>query len=198
MTASNSQSVQEQRSLSQGVTLLLDQVADGDRKAADELFALVYSELRALAGGKMMGESSDHTLQSTALVHEVWLKLVGSQESPEWKNRGHFFAAASQAMRRILVDAARTRRRTKRGSGARKHELQDNDLICKEDEELLALDDALQLLHEQDSVKAELVNLRYFGGFTNAQAAEQLQISTATAERYWAFARAWLRTKLEE
>ncbi|MEM7558260.1 MAG: ECF-type sigma factor [Planctomycetota bacterium] len=86
--------------------MLLDQVADGDRKAADELFALVYSELRALAGGKMKGESSDHTLQSTALVHEVWLKLVGSQQSPEWKNRGHFFAAASQAMRRILVGGA--------------------------------------------------------------------------------------------
>ena len=179
------------------LTLLLDQVDSGDHTAADQLFSLVYEELRQLAASQMRSESSNHTLQSTALVHEAWIKLVGNRQTSEWKNRGHFFAAASQAMRRILVDAARTRQRDKRGGLSQQHELREGDLITKLDEDLIALNEALEQLQQEDSAKAELVDLRYFGGFTNKQAAEQLGISTATAERHWTFARAWLRTRLD-
>ena len=179
------------------VTVLLEQVDSGNRDAADHLFAVVYDELRQLAASQMRAESSSHTLQSTALVHEAWLKLIGSRERSEWKNRGHFFAAASQAMRRILVDAARARQRQKRGGTAQQQQLRDDDLIAKTDDDLLALNEALEQLEQQDRVKAELVNLRYFGGFTNKQAAEQLGISTATAERHWTFARAWLRSRMQ-
>lgn len=178
------------------VTLLLDSAAAGDREAADQLFAVVYNELKLMANAQMSTEANN-TLQSTALVHEVWIKLVGKQDGIQWNNRGHFFAAAAQAMRRILVDSARTRRRLKRGGGMNKLELQDHDLTIEQDEQLLALDEALQLLHAEDERKATLVNLRYFAGFTNAQAAEQLGISTATAERYWTYAKAWLRSKME-
>ena len=178
------------------VTLLLDSAAAGDRNAADQLFSVVYNELKQMANVQMSTEDNN-TLQSTALVHEVWIKLIGKQDGIQWNNRGHFFAAAAQAMRRILVDSARTRRRLKRGGGMNKLELQDHDLTVEQDDQLLALDEALQLLHAEDEKKATLVNLRYFAGFTNAQAAEQLGISTATAERYWTYAKAWLRTKME-
>ena len=150
-----------------------------------------------MANAQMLGEAKGNTLQSTALVHEVWIKLVGKQKGIHWNNRGHFFSAAAQAMRRILVDAARTRKRLKRGGNMQKVELHDYDLMIEEDEELLALDEALNMLEKEDAKKATLVNLRYFGGFTNMQAAEQLGISTATADRYWTFAKAWLRSKME-
>ena len=179
------------------VTLLLDAIAGGELEAADQLFAVVYDELRQMANSQMNSEAKDNTLQSTALVHEVWIKLIGKQDGIQWNNRRHFFAAAAQAMRRILVDAARTRKRIKRGGGMQKLELQEHDLTFEQDEELLALDEALKLFHEEDETKATLVNLRYFAGFTNAQAAEQLGISTATAERYWMYAKAWLRSKME-
>lgn len=181
----------------QSVTLLLEAISDGDRDAADHLFAIVYSELRRMATSQMLGEARNNTLQSTALVHEVWIKLIGKQDGIQWNNRGHFFSAAAQAMRRILVDAARSRKRIKRGGGMQKVELQDYDLVIEQDEQLLALDEALELLHKEDEIKANLVNLRYFAGFTNAQAAKQLGISTATADRHWTYAKAWLRSKME-
>lgn len=179
------------------LNLLLQAVSDGHRAAADRLFAIVYEELKRMANAQMSSESKDNTLQSTALVHEVWIKLIGKQDDVQWNNSGHFFAAAAQAMRRILVDAARSRRRIKRGGGMQKVELQDHDLTTQQDSELLALDEALEMLGEVDEKKARLVNLRYFAGLTNAQAAEQLGISTATADRYWTYARAWLRSKME-
>ena len=185
-------------STTQNVTLLLDQAASGNRIAADELFGVVYDELRRLAQVQLHGEACNHTLQSTALVHEVWLKLIGNQSKSSWNNRNHFFAAAAQAMRRILVDSARARKRIKRGGDKKRMELREGDLIFQRDDELLALEEALELLRKEDEQKVNLVCLRYFGGFTNAEAAEQLGISTATAERYWAYARAWLRKCIED
>jgi len=179
------------------VTLLLEQVVGGDSDAANQLFSVVYAELKQLAAKHMKNEAQQHTLQSTALVHEVWLKLIGSRDDPNWKNRKHFFAACAQAMRRILVDSAKTRKRVKRGGDNQKFELQEQDLIDRHDEELLALDEALELLRKEDPQKAELVCLRYFGGFTNQQAAEQLGISPSTADRHWSFAKAWLRAKID-
>ena len=179
------------------LTLLLEEASNGQREAADKLFAIVYEELKRMANAQVSSEAKGNTLQSTALVHEVWIKLIGKQEGIQWNNRGHFFAAAAQAMRRILVDAARSRRRLKRGGGMQKVELQDHDLTIEQDDQLLALDEALELLCEQDEKKARLVNLRYFAGLTNAQAAEQLGVSTATADRYWTYAKAWLRSKME-
>lgn len=181
----------------QNITLLLDQAAGGDRSASDELFGVVYDELRRLASGQLRSEADNQTLQSTALVHEVWLKLIGNQSPISWNNRSHFFAAAAQAMRRILVDSARARKRIKRGGGNVKFELREDDLIFQRDDDLLALDEALELLRVEDEQKVNLVCLRYFAGFTNAEAAEQLGISTATAERYWAYSKAWLRKKIE-
>ena len=179
------------------ITQMLDAAAAGEPDAANELFGLVYDELRQLAGHQMKQESISHTLQSTALVHEVWIKLVGDRNDQSWQNRSHFFAAAAQAMRRILVDAARARKRIKRGGGKAKLEIRDDDLVSLQDEELIALDEALELLQADDDIKARLVDLRFFAGFTNAQASEQLGLSTATGERYWAFAKAWLRNKIE-
>lgn len=179
------------------VTLLLEQVSSGDRNAANQLFDLVYDQMKKLATSQMKKESINHTLQSTALVHEAWIKMIGSRAEPAWNNRGHFFAAAAQAMRRILVDAARERQRQKRGGKNQGFELREDQFSIRQDDDLLALDEALDQLKAKDPVKAELVNMRYFGGFTNKQAAEQLGISTATAERYWVFARAWLRSRVE-
>lgn len=179
------------------VTLLLDSISNGNREATDQLFAIVYDELKRMASAQMVGEAKDNTLQSTALVHEVWIKLIGKRDDIQWNNRGHFFAAAAQAMRRILVDAARSRKRLKRGGAMQKVELQDYDLLIEQDEQLLALDEALELLHKEDEKKAALVNMRYFAGLTIAQAAEQLEISTATADRYWIYAKAWLRTRMD-
>lgn len=178
------------------ITRLLEAVSLGDRDAANKLFGVVYDELKRMAGSKMRMEKSQ-TLQSTALVHEVWLKLIGDREEHAWKSRGHFFATAALAMRRILVDAARARKRLKRGGDAVRFEIREDDLITRQDDDLIALDEALEMLREVDEKKADLVCLRYFGGLTNAQAAEQLDISPATAERYWAFAKAWLRSRIE-
>jgi RNA polymerase sigma factor (TIGR02999 family) len=178
------------------ITRLLDSVATGDRRAADDLFMLVYEELKRIAADQMNREANQ-TLQSTALVHEVWLKLIGKENAPQWNGRRHFFAAAAQAMRRILVDAARARKRKKRGGSNVKVQLREDDWVTQSDDDLIALDEALEIFGEQEPVKAKLVNLRYFGGLTNQQAAEQLEISTATAERYWTYAKAWLRAKIE-
>lgn len=179
------------------LTQILDDVATGEPGAADRLFVIVYDKLRQLASRQLANMPSDFTLQSTALVHELWLKLFGDGQTTSWKNREHFFAAAAQAMRHILVDAARARQRLKRGGQSAKFELRDTDLLVDADENLLALDAALTLLQQQDEAKVKLIELRYFAGMTNAEAAKQLGISTATAERYWAFARAWLRREIE-
>lgn len=176
------------------VSRLLTAVANGDRHAAAALLPLVYDELRGLAAQRMNLEAPGHTLQPTALVHEAYLRLVGNQT---FENRGHFFAAAAEAMRRILIDYARRKKRSKNGGTHQRRELPD-DLAVPTDreDELLALDQALSRLAEADPEKARLVELRYFGGLTGDQAAEVLGISASTADRHWVFARAWLRREL--
>lgn len=183
------------------VTQLLLAAEQGDPKAIDELFPLVYSELRKLAAAKLALETPGQTLQATALVHEVYLRLVGSEsrtafeQSPaqHWNSRGHFFGAAAEAMRRILVEAARRRSRLKRGGDRERVELELDELIEGEsDETLLAVDEALTRFSLEDPQKASLVKLRYFGGLTMNEAAMALGISLATAERHWRYARAKL------
>jgi RNA polymerase sigma factor (TIGR02999 family) len=177
------------------VTRLLDAAAGGDRKAAADLLPLVYEELRKLAAVRMAVESPDQTLQPTALVHEAYLRLI---DVPRWENRGHFFAAAAEAMRRILVDAARRKAAAKHGGEFARLELQPDLAAAPETrEDLVALDDALDRLAGEDRLKAELVKLRYFAGLSLAEAAAALGLSERTAGRHWAFARAWLRRAVE-
>ncbi len=175
------------------VTRLLDAAARGERVAADQLLPLVYDELRKLAAARLANEPSGQTLQATALVHEAYLRLVGDDPCRAFDGRGHFFAAAAEAMRRILVDRARNRRRQKRGGGRRRVQI-DLEAILVEPpgDDLLALDEALKSLAREDPVGAELVGLRAFAGLTLAESAEVLGISRRTADRYWAYARAWL------
>ncbi len=180
------------------VTRLLAQIETGDPNATSELFTMVYEELRRMAAAQVRNEAPGRTLQATALVHEVWLRLVGGPSQQEFANRKHFFVAAAESMRRILVDAARARRRLKRGGGNAPLSLMPHDAVqMPPDDQLLDLDNALGELQELDGTKADLVKLRYFAGMTNAEAAEHLEISTATAERYWAFARSWLKVRME-
>jgi RNA polymerase sigma factor (TIGR02999 family) len=180
------------------VSTILAAIGQGDPQAASQLLPLVYDELRRLAAQRLVNEPSGQTLQPTALVHEAYLRLVESNGNAEWDNRGHFFAAAAEAMRRILVENARRRRSLKRGGDRERLEL---DLVQpasdESDDDLLALDEALSQFAEKDARKAELVKLRFYGGCTGAQAARMLGISEATAERYWAFARAWLHRKIK-
>ncbi len=180
------------------VTRLLEAAKAGDRNAAVDLLPLVYEELRKLAAVRMAGESPDQTLQPTALVHEAYLRLVGPADADRWDHRGHFFAAAAEAMRRILVDAARRKAATRHGGGFARLELDPDAAAAPEiREDLIALDEALDRLATEDSLKAELVKLRYFGGLTLAEAAAALGLSERTAGRHWAFARAWLRREVE-
>lgn len=173
------------------VTRLLEAASRGDRQAAAELLPLVYDELRALAAAQMAHERPSQTLNATALVHEAYLKLVGDQR---FDGRGHFFAAAAEAMRRILVDHARARLATKRGGGATRDPIAPDDIAAPApDDELLALDEALDGLAAEYPEHAELVKLRYFAGLTADQAARALGISPSTADRRWNYARAWLR-----
>lgn len=173
------------------VTQLLDAAHRGDRLAAAELLPLVYAELRKLAAAKLAHEAAGHSLDATALVHEAYLKLVGGQQ---FDGRGHFFGAAAEAMRRILVDQARVRNALKRGGGARREELESGHRIASSpDVELLALDEALDRLAEEHPDHAELVKLRYFAGLSADEAAAILGISPSTADRRWTFARAWLK-----
>ncbi|HET6575569.1 MAG TPA: sigma-70 family RNA polymerase sigma factor [Fimbriiglobus sp.] len=175
------------------VTQLLDAAAAGDAKAAAELLPLVYAELRALAAHHLAGEKPGQTLQATALVHEAYIRLVGPDPGQQFNGRGHFFAAAAEAMRRILVDAARRKGREKHGGGRLRLDLEDIPVEeDDEDDKLIALDPALDALARFDPVKAELVKLRYFAGLTIEQSAACLDISPATAKRHWAVARAWL------
>src|SRR5262245_11776229 len=177
---------------------ILSTIARGEPQAAERLLPLVYDELRQLAARQLARESAGQTLQATALVHEAYLRLVSSPAGAgadpyRWDTRGHFFAAAAEAMRRILVERARSKGRRKRGGGARRLELGELDLaVPPPDDDLLALDEALARLEEEDRTKAELVKLRFFAGLSVEQAAAALGISRATADRYWRFARAWL------
>lgn len=179
------------------ITQMLEAIAHGDRLAADELLPVVYDELRLLAARRLAQEKQGLTLQPTALVHEAYLRLTGNDAEQQWDGRGHFFAAAAEAMRRILIDNARHRKRLKRGGERVRVELDDVAAIVEApEEELLDLDDALTALAAEDSVKAELVKLRFYAGLSVEQAAECLDISRATADRYWSFARAWLYERL--
>jgi RNA polymerase sigma factor (TIGR02999 family) len=169
----------------------------GADHVAENLLPMVYDELRRLAAQKLAHESPGQTLQPTALVHEAYLRLVGADRAPFWENPAHFFAAAAEAMRRILVDRARARRSLKRGGGYARASIEPDDLASPvEDERLIELDQALDRLAAHDRAKAELVKLRHFAGLTSAEAAKILGISDATAERHWAYARAWLRREI--
>jgi RNA polymerase sigma factor (TIGR02999 family) len=180
------------------VTRILEAVERGEAKAADELLPLVYEELRKLAAAHLAREAPGQTLQPTALVHEAWLKLAGSNHQ-QWNGRGHFFGAAAEAMRRILVDRARKRNRQRHGGGLQRVDLdlEAVDLAATtEDETLLQLNDALERFATESPEKAELIKLRFFAGLTLADAASVLRISPATAKRHWAYARAWLYCEL--
>ena len=179
------------------VTHILEAIQQGNKKAAEELLTLVYSELRRLAAHKMAGEAPGHTLQATALVHEAWLRL-GADAQPDWQNRAHFFAAASEAMRRILVDRARRKHREKRGGGAEHVDVAELEIAAPvgNEEESLAVHEALDRLATHDARKAEVVKLRYFVGFSFEETAEVLGVSVITAKREWAYARAWLHQEI--
>ena len=180
------------------VTQILTAIEQGDPKAADKLLPLVYQELRKLAAQKMAREQPGHTLQATALVHEAWLRL-GADAQPGWQNRAHFFAAASEAMRRILVERARRKHREKRGGGAEHVDVAELEIAAPSgnEEESLAVDEALDRLAAHDARKAEVVKLRYFVGFSFEETAEVLGISVPTAKRDWAYARAWLHQEID-
>lgn len=180
------------------VTQILQEIEDGETIAAEKLLPLVYDELRRLAADRLKVEAPGQTLEATALVHEAYLRLVGPQEQ-RWDSRGHFFAAAAEAMRRILVENARRKMRTKHGGQVQRVERDAVDSLAVEPTvDLLALDDALKKLETQDPKKAELVKLRYFSGMTMPEIAQTMSISLATAERYWTFARTWLYVELRD
>ena len=179
------------------VSRILSAIEQGDPHAAEQLLPLVYDELRKLAAAKLGQEKPGQTLQPTALVHEAYLRLVGTDKQPHWQSRGHFFAAAAEAMRRILLNRARDKRRLKRGGGWARIDLDRIKIALDTDhEELLALGEALQKLSDIDKIAAQLVNLRFFAGLSLKQAAESLGIPQRTAGRQWAFAKAWLYDRL--
>jgi RNA polymerase sigma factor (TIGR02999 family) len=178
------------------VTRILSAMHQGDPHAAEQLLPLVYDELRQLAAARLAQEKPGQTLQATALVHEAYLRLVGENQAPTWNGRGHFFAAAAEAMRRILVDGARRKQAEKRGGQRCRVALDEADVAAAPAEDLLALDEALERLSQHDAVAGKLVQLRYFAGLSVEQAAEALGVSTATAYRHWTFARAWLHARL--
>jgi RNA polymerase sigma factor (TIGR02999 family) len=172
---------------------LFEAAAAGDPRATAELLPLVYSELRKLAKSQLATERADHTLQPTALVHEVYLRLIGDGPSENWSGRGHFFGAAAEAMRRILVESARRKKSLKRGGGRERLDVDDVPIVAPApSDELLALDEAIKKLGEEHPRKAELIKLRYFAGLNIDEAARILGISPATAKRDWNYARAWL------
>jgi RNA polymerase sigma factor (TIGR02999 family) len=180
------------------VTRILSAIEQGDPKAPEQLLPLVYDELRKLAAQRLAHESPGQTLQATALVHEAYLRLIGS-EAPSWNGRGHFFSAAAEAMRRILIENARRKRSVKHGGSLQRVALAGVDVPgSAPSHDILAVDEALSKLAAEDPVKAELVKLRYFGGLSVEDAGRVLGISRATADRYWAFARVWLYSELSE
>ena len=184
--------------MSADVTQLLNQIESGDPKAADELLPVVYEELRKLAAVRLANEAEGQTLQPTALVHEAWIKLSGSNNQ-QWNGRGHYFGAAAEAMRRILIDRARKRNRERHGAGLQRVNLDSVDVaVNTDDETLLRLNDALEKFALESPDKAELIKLRYFAGLGLAEAANAQGISLATAKRHWAYGRAWLLCELKQ
>lgn len=181
------------------VTQILRRIEEGDAAAAAQLLPLVYDELRKLAGQKMASESPGQTLQATALVHEAYLRLVNVPQPQVWEGRGHFFAAAAESMRRILVEGARRRGRVKHGGELDRVDIEHVPVIAPQiHEDLIALDEALVRLKAIDPQAVELVHLRYFVGLSGVEAAEMMGISTRTADRIWAFGKAWLRREISE
>ena len=181
------------------VTRILSAIEQGDPSAAEKLLPLVYEELRKLAAQKMREEKPGQTLQATALVHEAYIRLVDVDQVQHWDGRGHFFAAAAEAMRRILVENARRKGRLKRGVEMRREDLEDVGVESElPHDELLDLDAALAKLEQEDPVKAKLIKLRFFAGLSQGEAAEVLGLSAVTAKRYWRYARAWLRREMQE
>jgi len=179
------------------VTRILSAIEQGDPQAAEKLLPLVYDELRKLAAARLSDEKPGQTLQATALVHEAYLRLLGGQPDQSWDNRGHFFAAAAEAMRRILLNRARDRGRLKRYAGGQRIDLDTIEVaLDTPDDDLLALDEALAQLAAEDATSAELVKLRFFAGLTLREAAESLGVPRRTADRSWAYARAWLYDRL--
>lgn len=181
------------------VTVLLQQWTNGDTEALGQLLPMVYGELQRLANYHLQRERSARTLQATALVHEAYLRLAGQQEK-EWKNRGHFLAVCSQLLRQVLVDLARSRQASKRGAGASRVDFDvaiSGMSATTSDAELIALNDALAELTRMDPIKAQIVDLKYFGGFSVEEIASMLEISTPTVKRYWAIAKAWLFNELK-
>jgi RNA polymerase sigma factor (TIGR02999 family) len=175
------------------VTRILSAIEQGDPHAAEQLLPLVYDELRQLAAAKLAQEKAGQTLQATALVHEAYLRLVGAEQAPQWNSRGHFFAAAAEAMRRILVEAARRKKRLKHGGDHRRVDLEASCLVTPDPpDDLEALDEALRRLEAADPLAARLVQLRFFAGLSMPQAAQALGIPLRTAERNWTYARSWL------
>ena len=179
------------------VTRILSAIEQGDPQAAEQLLPLVYEELRKLAAARLAQEKPGQTLQATALVHEAYLRLVGAENQQRWDSRGHFFAAAAEAMRRILVDEARRKSSLKAGGGRHRVNLEEVECnVAAPPDDLLALNDALQKLEQVDKVKADLVKLRFFAGLTIPQVAQVLGVSSSTADNYWAYARCWLRVEM--
>jgi RNA polymerase sigma factor (TIGR02999 family) len=181
------------------VTRILDRAQQGDPRAAAELLPLVYDELRRIAAHKMSAESAGHTLQPTALVHEAWLRL-GADAQPDWQNRAHFFAAAAEAMRRILIERARRRLAAKRGSGVQPLDMDEVEIPSPagDDDALIRVNDALEKFAALDPRKAELVKLRYFVGLSFEETAGALGIAVPTAKQWWAYARSWLAVEMRE
>lgn len=179
------------------VTAILSRIDSGDPNAASQLLPLVYEELRNLAIARISEEKPGQTLQATALVHEAYLRLVGDPEQ-HWSGRAHFFGAAAEAMRRILVESARRKKSKKRGGDRARVPLEEGDAIASDNDDLLALDEALAQLESQDPLAAKIVNLRYFAGLTMPQVAETLGISLRTAERNWTYAKSWLHAAVAD
>jgi RNA polymerase sigma factor (TIGR02999 family) len=181
------------------LTRILSSIEQGDPRASEELLPLVYGELRRLAKQRLAQEKPGQTLQATALVHEAYLRLTGGDETHHWNNRGHFFAAAAEAMRRILVENARRKRAEKHGGRLERHDLDDLEIAAPApSEDLLALDEALAKLEAEDPTKAQIVKLRYFAGLSEADAAAVLGISRATVQRHWRYAKVWLLGEVRE
>ena len=180
------------------VTRILQQIESGNAQASERLLPLVYDELRKLAAARMAQESPDHTLQATALVHEAYVRLVDGEAAQRWNSRGHFFGAAAEAMRRILVDSARRKQAFKHGGDQQRLDLALSELVAGElNSNLLALHEALDRLAEEDPQACELVKLRYFAGFTVKEAAEILGVSPRKADFLWSYARAWIRREID-
>src|SRR5262245_1668641 len=180
------------------VTQILSQIEAGEPSAAAQLLPLIYDELRKLAAARLAQEKPGQTLQATALVHDAYIRLVDAERAPSWNSRGHFFAAAAEAMQRILVDNARRKRRPKHGGDRDREELTEFPMTDERADQLVALEEALEKLNAESPEKANLVRLRYFAGLSHQDAANALGISRATADRYWAYAKVFLRCEMED